>query len=154
MSRAFVRENDEALPELPERRISAHPNYVTRSGLQQLEATIATLEAERQSARERGDQPALARIARDLRYFMERRSSARVVEPPNAPDSVRFGVRVVLRLSDGEERSFRLVGEDEADPTQGSISWVSPLARSLMGLELGEECTFHDAPAEIVRLES
>jgi subfamily B ATP-binding cassette protein HlyB/CyaB len=117
-------------------------------------ARVRELEAERSAARAANDTAALARTARDLRYFQARRESARVVTPPAHSPQVRFGVRAVLRLEGGEERAFQLVGEDEADPKAGLISYVSPLAKSLMGKEVGERLPFGQHTAEIIALES
>src|SRR5262249_32485658 len=82
MSRAFVRESDqEAAGEaLPERIVSPHPNFVTPQGLKQIDEHIRQLEAERQAARSDADKSNLARIARDLRYWSQRRATARVIE--------------------------------------------------------------------------
>ncbi len=154
MSRAFVKETDQDTDPLPERAISEHPNLVTARGLALLEARVRELETERSSARAANDAPALARIARDLRYFQSRRDSARPVSPPADSEQVRFGVRARLRLEDGEEREFQLVGEDEADPKAGLISYVSPLAKSLMGKEVGERLPFGAQSAEIISLKS
>jgi transcription elongation GreA/GreB family factor len=115
---------------------------------------VRELEAERTLARTSDDQSALARIARDLRYFQARRDSARLVTPPANSQQVRFGMRALLKLDDGAERSFQLVGEDEADPKAGLISYVSPLAKSLMGKGLGERLAFGPQTAEIVALET
>src|ERR1700704_3343151 len=92
MSRAFVKETDQDTDTLPERAISEHPNLVTARGLALLEARVRELEAERSIARAAQDNPALARIARDLRYFQARRDSARPVTPPVHSEQVRFGV--------------------------------------------------------------
>jgi len=156
MSRAFVKESsqDAAAEPLPERAISPHPNFVTPEGLQKIEAQIRALEAERQAARDSEDAPTLARIARDLRYWTQRRATARVLEPPASPDAVRFGVRVTVRYDDGTERTFRLVGEDEADPAQGLLSWVAPMASALMGKSEGDVVRFQDRELEIVRIEA
>lgn len=154
MSRAFVKESDQDIDLLPERAISEHPNLVTAHGLALLEARVRELEAERSSARAANDSIALARIARDLRYFQARRDSARLVTPPPNSEQVRFGVRVLLRLEGGEERAFQLVGEDEADPKAGLISYVSPLAKSLMGKEVGERLPFGPQSAELIALDS
>jgi transcription elongation GreA/GreB family factor len=154
MSRAFVKDSDQDTDPLPERAISEHPNLVTTRGLALLEARVRELEAERSSARADNDTSALARIARDLRYFQARRESARVVTPQPQSQQVRFGVRARLRLEGGAERAFQLVGEDEADPKAGLISYVSPLARSLMGKEVGERLPFGTQTAEIIALES
>lgn len=154
MSRAFVRESDqEAAESLPERPISPHPNFVTPRGLRRIEEQIRALEAERQAARDVDDTAALARMSRDLHYWVQRRASARVVELPVDPDVVRFGVRVTLLLQDGTQRQFQLVGEDEADPPRGLLSWVSPLAESLLGKSVGDIIEFQGRDAEIVRLD-
>jgi transcription elongation GreA/GreB family factor len=154
MSRAFVRESDQDAEPLPERVVSPHPNLVTSAGLKQIEERIRELEGARRAARQQEDTAALARIERDLRYWTQRRVSARVVEPLAMPDTVRFGVRVTLESSDGSRREFRVVGEDEAEPPQGRISWVSPLAAALIGKKLGDVVTFQGQDAEIVRLEA
>src|SRR5580698_8753833 len=93
MSRAFVKESDQEPDSLPERPVSAHANFVTARGLGLLEQTIRTLEIERTTARQAADNPALARIGRDLRYFQKRRDSARLITPAAAPTVVRFGVQ-------------------------------------------------------------
>ncbi len=154
MSRAFVRESDQNAEPLPERVVSPHANLVTSTGLRQIADQIRELENARRTARQEADSSALARIERDLRYWTQRRSSARLVEPPRSPDAVRFGVTVTLELEDGSRREFRVVGEDEADPSQGRISWVSPLATALIGAKLGDAVTFQGRHAEIVRLVS
>ena len=153
MSRAFVKESDQDTQSLPERALSTHPNLVTKRGLAQLEARVRELEAERSAARSAADQAALARVARDLRYFQARRDSAKEIAAPIDPEQARFGVQVRLRLADGGERSFRLVGEDEADPAAGLISYVSPLAQALLGRSVGDELPFAAQTAEIIALE-
>lgn len=153
MSRAFVKENDDAGEPLPELAVSPHPNFVTPEGLRQIQARVAALDAELRAARESGDKALVARIARDQRYWTQRRSTARLVETGNAaPEVVRFGVTVTVRFGDGSERSFKLVGEDEADPARGLLSWVAPLAKALTGKELGDELEVLGRPAEIVEL--
>lgn len=154
MSRAFVKDSDQDTDPLPERAISEHPNLVTARGLALIEARVRELEAERSSARAANDAAALARVARDLRYFQARRESARVIAPPAHTQQVRFGMRAVLRLEGGVERAFQLVGEDEADPKAGLISYVSPLAKALMGKEVGDRLPFGAQTAEIIALDS
>ena len=85
MSRAFVKESDRDDETLPDREISAHPNFVTARGLTQLEDRVRDLEQERSDARACDDSGALARAARELRYFQARRDSARLVEPAASP---------------------------------------------------------------------
>lgn len=154
MSRAFTRESDDDPGTVPERPVSTHPNLVTPRGLAAIEAQLRSLEGELAAARAGGDSALRARIERDLRYFTQRRSSARVVAPAAAPpDRVRFGVRVTLRGADGAEQSYRLVGEDEADAAQGLLSWVAPLAQALLGHEPGDSVRFQAGEVEILRLE-
>jgi transcription elongation GreA/GreB family factor len=155
MSRAFVRETDgaEVPQDLPERPVSSHPNFVTARGLQQIEDHIHQLEAAREEPKRSEDKDALARVDRELRYWQQRKSSAKLVEPEATPIKVRFGVRVTLRLEDGAERSYTLVGEDEADPAHGTISWISPIAQSLLGRELGDEVNVQGQLAAITALD-
>jgi transcription elongation GreA/GreB family factor len=153
MSRAFVKEGDEGEGEpLPERALSPHPNFVTAAGLKALEARVRELEGERSGARAREDVPRLKELARELRYYQARRDSARLVEPTGAPAVVRFGVKVLLALADGSRREFRIVGEDEAAPGAGLISYVSPLAQALIGRRAGDVVDFAGGEAEIVEL--
>jgi transcription elongation GreA/GreB family factor len=152
MSRAFVRESDADPGALPDRPISPHPNFVTRRGLAAIETRVRELESQRQAARERDDATLRASLERELRYWSSRRASARPVEPA-ASDRVRFGMRITLRLPGATTRAFRLVGEDEADAASGLISWTAPLARSLLGREVGESVPFQGVEAEIVSIE-
>ncbi len=84
------------------------------------------------------DNPERATVARDLRYWRARRASAQVVAPPvGTPNEVTFGTKVTIRRG-GTTVSYRIVGEDEADPRGGLLSWTSPLAESLMGARAGD----------------
>jgi transcription elongation GreA/GreB family factor len=157
MSRAFVREDDsgaEVPQDVPERPVSSHPNFVTARGLQQIESQIDELQAAREAAKRSEDKDARARIDRDLRYWLQRKATAKLVEPETEPAKARFGVRVTVQYADGTERSYTLVGEDEADPAQGRISWMSPIAQALIGSGVGDEVTLQSQRAEITRLES
>lgn len=153
MSRAFVRESDADPAALPDRTVSPHPNFVTPLGLAAIEARVRELGTERQAARA-GNDPALrARVERDLRYWSARRASARVVVPPAVADRVRFGMRVTLQLGNGARQTFRLVGEDEADAAQGLLSWMAPLAQSLLGREAGDTVPYQGVEARILSIE-
>lgn len=154
MSRAFVRETDgaEVPQDLPERPVSSHSNFVTARGLQQIESRIHELEAAREAPKRSEDKDALARVDRDLRYWQQRKATAKLVEPEGEPTKVRFGVRVTLQYEDGTQRSFTLVGEDEADPAQGLISWISPIAQVLLGTSVGDEVTLQSQRAQIAKL--
>jgi len=143
MSRAFVKETDDAPDEpLPDRPLSEHPNHVTASGLEQLRGRVAELESERlelarRSAVDESARDRLRYVERDLRYFRRRLETARVVAPAGA-GRVSFGATVAVRDDAGQERRYRIVGEDEAEPERGLASWVSPLARVLDGARVGE----------------
>jgi len=153
MSRAFVKESDDAGPPLPELSLSPHANFVTPTGLAQIQARVAALERELRAARAAEDKPLVTRIQRDLRYWTQRRASARVV--PTAVETltvVRFGFSVAVRFADGSQRSFKLVGEDEADPAHGLLSWVSPLGRELAGKSPGDDVSVAGRLAEVVAL--
>jgi len=153
MNRAFVRESDaEILDPLPDRPISPNPNFVTMAGLAKIDARIHDLSAARDSEADAEDSNTLPGIERELRYWKQRRSSARIIAPPATPEIVRFGVRVQLRFDDGSGRDFRLVGEDEADPTSGLLSWTSPVGKALVGRRVGDVLEVFGRPAEIVAM--
>lgn len=154
MSRAFVHDVDGEPESLPERPVSERPNLVTAEGMRQIEEHLRELDSQRQHAKSGEDAAELARIERDLRYFNRRRASAQLVEPQPHPQAVRFGVRVRLRRHDGGEIAYRLVGEDEAEPNRGLLSWASPLAQTLLGKEVGETVSFQGAKLEIAEIES
>ena len=122
-------------------------------GLQQIETQIRQLEQEREQAKQADDKPLLARVDRDLRYWLQRKASARRVDPESPPVKVRFGMRVTLRYPDDKQRKFVLVGEDEADPAAGLISWASPVGQKLLGNEIGEEIDLQGQRVEIVDLD-
>lgn len=152
MSRAFVKEQDgpEAFEELPERLISSHPNLVTEQGLAEIEAALRRAQEAYAAAQAATDRAALAAAGRDVRYWTQRRATAEVVPPPATKAEVRFGTRVTILREDGRRQTYRIVGEDEADPAKGTLSYVSPLARSLIGKTLGDEVQVGPEEAEIV----
>ncbi len=153
MSKAFVREPEdgEAFEELPDRLISTHPNYVTPEGLAWMEAEVARLEAELSGLSPQQNKADYARISRDLRYWSARKNSAELVEAFEG-DVVRFGATVTLLREDDTRQTFRIVGEDEADPAAGSISYVAPLARALTGKSVGDTVTVNDHEFEIAEI--
>jgi transcription elongation GreA/GreB family factor len=152
MSRAFVRATEAEVIEVPERPISPHPNFVTSRGLAQIDAHIHELNAARDAAVAAQDLDTLPGIERELRYWRHRRDSARLVEPSPDPDVVRFGVSVHLQFADGTGRDFRLVGEDEADPTTGLLSWTAPVGKALIGRHVGDVLEVFGREAEIIEL--
>jgi transcription elongation GreA/GreB family factor len=153
MSRAFVREKDiDAVEELPERLVSEHPNLVTEKGMAQIEAALAEARAAHAAAQASSDPASVAAAARDVRYWSARRATARVVPVSEDISQVRFGATVTIVRDDGREQTFRIVGEDEADPAKGSISYVSPLARAMIGKSVGDVIRAGKDEAEITSI--
>lgn len=156
MSVAFTREEDyeSQAADLPDRPISPHPNLVTATGLAAIEAQLALARAAYAAAQQQGgvsvDRTAMARATRDLRYWSARRGSAQLTEPILEADKVQFGRTVDLEREDGRRQTFRIVGEDEAEPGQGSVSYVSPIARALMGKSVGELALVNGGEVEIL----
>jgi transcription elongation GreA/GreB family factor len=150
MNKAFVKEDDDGPVErLPDRAASAHPNLVTTEGLALIDETIATLNKEHAAAKAADDIHAIARIARDLRYWTSRQATAQLTDlPPNK--TVQFGSTVTFRRAGGGKQAFRIVGIDEANPSQGTLSYVSPVAQALLGRGIGDEVQIGAANAEII----
>jgi transcription elongation GreA/GreB family factor len=158
MSRAFVKEQDgeplahEAM-DLPQ---SPHPNLVTPSGLKQLEKRLAAFEKERDRlhAEEKlEDRPHLERVEREIRYHKARIESAQLINLKDQPrDRVAFGATVRVEDDEGKTHEYRIVGEDEADPDKGLVSYVSPLARALADGKPGDLVTWR-RPAGDLELE-
>lgn len=153
MSKAFTKESDDdGVLDLPEREISAFPNLVTAQGLALIDAEIGRQSEAHAKALAAGDREAAARAARELRYWTARRNSAQVQAAPADMDVVAFGSAVNILRDDGRRSSFRIVGEDEADPSNGLLSWVSPLAHAMMGRGVGEEIEAGATEATIVAI--
>ena len=155
MSKAFTRESDgdEAGDDLPERPVSSHPNFVTAAGLAAIDVELSRLHAEAAQLDPDRDRMVAARVARDLRYWTARRASAQLVDPPAAGGVVQFGSSVTVERADGRRQTFRIVGEDEADPAAGSVSWVSPMGAALLRREEGDVVRVAAADVEIVAVE-
>ncbi|MGE0596142.1 MAG: transcription elongation factor GreA [Hyphomonadaceae bacterium] len=146
MSRAFVKEEDgDRADDLPDRVLSPHPNLVTAAGLDAIDAELARLHDEGPGE----DAAAKAHHARDMRYWSARRASAQVMPPPQDANQVRFGSTVTVLRQDGRRQSFRIVGEDEADPEHGTLSYASPLARAVMGKAEGDVAMLNAEEVEI-----
>ncbi|BBU61910.1 transcription elongation factor GreB [Methylosinus sp. C49] len=154
MSSAFTKEqdDDELRQELPDRPISPHRNLVTPEGLAMIEAELARLHDELESAQAKDDKGAVALAARDLRYWSARRATAEVVRPIADHEQARFGHRIVIEDDAGKRQSFRLVGEDEADPAKGLIPYVAPLAKALLGKSVGDGVEVIHHSAKIVEI--
>ncbi|HEX8056577.1 MAG TPA: GreA/GreB family elongation factor [Novosphingobium sp.] len=140
MSVAFRREGDEEhLEPKFEIPIPPGPNLVTPRGLALIGERIAALEAELAAET---DEDRIKTAKRDLRYWQTRQITAEVVPTP-AGETVEIGTSVTFRLN-GKQRVLAIVGDDEADPASGSISFSAPLARALLGAEPGEVLPFGD----------
>lgn len=159
MSVAFTKEESSetaAETHLPDRPISPHPNFVTASGFRLLEthaeeARAAYLAAQAiEDINERRRQSAVP--YRDLKYLTERLHTAQVIPDPDDNTVVAFGSKVTFQRDDGRVQTYRIVGEDEADPKTGSISFVSPVASQLMGKSVGDVVTVGDQELEITAI--
>ena len=159
MSVAFVKEESAetaAETQLPDRPISPHPNLVTEAGLKAMEGQLRQAREAFEAANaiedinERRRQAAVP--ARDIRYFAERLRTAQLMSPPASNDVVAFGSTVTFNRDDGRVQTYRIVGEDEADPKAGSISYVSPVARLLMGKSIGDVVTVGEQELEIEKI--
>lgn len=152
MSRAFVKESD-AVEELPEKLVSGHRNLVTPEGLSLIEAEVERLQDELAEAQRASDRDAIQRASRDLRYWNQRLGSAEVQKAPTNTLVVSFGSTVTLERDDGRIQKFRIVGEDESNPSKGKISYASPVAQALMEKIVGDIVTAGAGEAEIVKIE-
>jgi transcription elongation GreA/GreB family factor len=141
---------------LPDRPISPHPNLVTEAGLKAL--TLQLREARDafeavQTTEDVNERRRLSAIPlRDIRYFSERLRTAQLVPDPASTDAVAFGSTVTFSRADGRVQTYRIVGEDEADPKSGSISFASPVARSLIGKAVGDVVGAGQQELEIVAI--
>jgi transcription elongation GreA/GreB family factor len=147
MSRAFVNEdagNDR--PDLPELPVPPGPNIVTPRGLATLRAQIARRQADLAALKarsERLDKLPEAAAERDLRWLEARLKAAVVIDPATHDLSeVAFGLAVTVADKDGHETTYEIVGEDEADAPRHRIAPNSPLARALIGAQVGDLVTW------------
>jgi transcription elongation GreA/GreB family factor len=160
MSVAFTREESAetaAEVELPDRLIFPYPNLVTESGLEALANALAESHAVYNTAQQIEDagerRRALAVASRETRYFADRLRTAQIVPPPAEFGAVAFGHKVSFKREDGRRQTFRIVGEEEADPRNGSISYVSPVARALIGKAAGDVVSAGDREIEVLSIE-
>jgi len=106
------------------------------------------------AAERAGDRHAMAAASRELRYWAARRASAELVVPIADADEVRFGMAVHLKMPDGRKVTWRIVGEDEANATEGRIGHAAPLARLLFGKGIGDAVSTPAGAAEIVAIDA
>ncbi len=159
MSVAFTKEESaETASEtlLPDRPISEHLNLVTEQGFKALERQLQEAKTAFEAAQQTDDINERRRLSavplRDMRYLAERVRTAQIIAAPDSTEIVAFGSTVTFSRADGREQTYRIVGEDEADPKAGSISFVSPVARAVMGKGVGDVVTAGDQTIEIIAI--
>ena len=148
MSKAFTKEDDgskaERLPDLPQSR---HPNYVTAEGLRSLQERLERRRADLRELREVPDEERdhyeVAVAERDIRFLETRVGNAILVDPDTLdPEQVGFGAEVDVLDEDVRPATYRIVGEDQADPSRGWVAPFSPLAVALRSARVGDEVTW------------
>lgn len=141
MSVAFRRESDEEhLEPRFELPIPPGPNLVTSRGLDQIRARNEELEARLESPLSQEERKA---VLRDARYWRQRLASAQLAALANG-ECVAFGTRVRF-VRNGQAQRIGLVGHDESEPAADRIAFTAPLARALIGAEVGDEVEFNEA---------
>ncbi len=151
MSVAFRRESDEEhLEPRFELPIPPGPNLVTPRGLEQLRVRNEELESRLEGSLSEEERKI---VLRDARYWRHRLASAQLA-PLADGDRVAFGTRVTF-LREGQAYTLELVGHDESEPAAGRIAFTAPLARALIGAEVGDEVDFagDDEPLLITAIE-
>lgn len=160
MSKAFTKETDGGNDDQdePDALPAGQKNYMTPHSLQTLQAELRQLmSVERPKVvevvswaagngdrSENGDyiygKKRLREIDRRIRYLTKRIESAEVVDPAQQKnrEQVFFGATVTFARNNGAEQTVTIVGVDEADMAQNKINWVSPVARALMKLRVGD----------------
>jgi len=145
MSRAFIKENDleHAGIDIPERPVSLETNYVTPTGLEDLQNSIDNLDKERQSLIGNEDstfKQKKMRIERDIRYFSSRLESAILIDPSiQNKEIILFSAKVEVLSVSNNRYEFEIVGEDEVNIKKNKISYLSPIAKSLIGSRINDE---------------
>ena len=168
MSKAFTKESDDAgedddEPSGPSALPQGSKNYVTPAGYARLRAELfELLDVERPKivevvswAAKNGDRSEngdylygkkrLREIDRRIRFLTKRLDIAEVVDPSvhHGSEQVFFGATVRYVNQRDEERCVTIKGIDESDSTQGEVSWISPIARSLLKSRVGDELVLH-----------
>jgi len=163
MNKAFTREVDREDPEDEDVPAAVLPqgakNYVTVAGYRRLRDELMTLldeerpkmvevvswAAKNGDRSENGDylygKKRLREIDRRIRFLTQRLDIAEVVDPSvhHGNEQVFFGATVRYASDQGEERTIRIIGVDEAESAQGEVSWIAPIARALLKARVGDE---------------
>lgn len=145
MSKAFTKDDDAGPALVVPRRAplpAGQPNYVTARGLALLRTELATLRAEQAASGARAEGAPDAALLERLAELEDRLATAELVVPPRpAPAEARFGATVSVVTEAGVERTYAIVGVDEADAAAGRIAFVAPLSRALLGKRAGDIAT-------------
>ncbi len=158
MSRGFVKEDDqEEIPIVPQRAYLPEgvTNFVTCTGMDQLLAEKQMLVSEKDnlnSTNENEKRIALNYINARLHLLNNRIAEAKVVSTDEQPQNeIRFGASVTLKTKgSGKIQTFQIVGVDEADISKGKISFISPLAKTLINKKNGDLVTLKRAKEDTV----
>lgn len=158
MSRGFVKEDDqEDIPIVPQRAFLPEgvSNFVTQAGMNQLLAEKQMLISERDDLSSSSDNEkriALNYINAKLQLLNNRIDEARIVNLKEQPQKeIRFGALVTLRTKASDKiQAFQIVGVDEADISKGKISFISPVAKSLINKKIGDKAILKRAKEDIV----
>jgi transcription elongation factor GreB len=174
MSKAFTKETDNdddeagGLTALP----AGTKNYMTPAGYARLKAELLWLidderpkiveivhwAASNGDRSENGDylygKKRLREIDRRIRFLTKRLEAAEVADPSvhHGSDQVFFGATVTYAEDSGTQRTITILGIDEADSLQGQVSWISPIARTLLKSRVGDELKLH-TPAGVLNIE-
>ena len=92
----------------------------------------------------------LAIVNRELRYVAARLKSALITEPSSNTNLVVFGATVTAEDQNGQKYTYQIVGEDEADIKLGKISWVSPIAKALIGLKVNDSAVWKRPAGDLI----
>jgi transcription elongation GreA/GreB family factor len=152
MSRAFTKEIDEQPIEVLSRPVSVHTNYVTSSGLSQIDRAMAKYEAAHTAAIAKDNKTAIELTGREVAYWSNRKTTAILVSDKPNSGAVEFGTTVTVRRKGGRVQTFRIVGEDEAEPSSHTISYVSPFAQAVMGKSVGDHVEIAGEDSEILAI--
>ncbi|MBU6467773.1 MAG: transcription elongation factor GreB [Betaproteobacteria bacterium] len=164
MNKAFTKDTDqdedeEINPSIPPIK---GPNYITPEGFERLKNEMEWLIREERPkvvetvawAASNGDRSEngdyiygkrrLREIDRRLRFLTKRLEIAQVVDPlqQKGNDQIFFGAYVLISDNEGKEQRFQIVGIDETNPSEGKISWISPIAKALLKAREGDHVTF------------
>jgi transcription elongation factor GreB len=163
MSKAFTKESDDAddSPDIELQQLPMRKNYITPEGHERLKTELQNLlykerpdivqvvswAAGNGDRSENGDylygKKRLREIDRRIRFLSKRLEIAEVIDPASIKtDKVQFGATVTYANEEGVKKKVQIVGIDEIAPTQGKISWISPLAKVLLNQSVGDAVTF------------